>query len=215
MFTEALSPENTTVIMIDYAIGFANLIRSHDITLHQNNALLLARTALDYKSGLVVTNGPSGKPSGPNYPKLQKILGVQKVIERGGMFDAFLFPEFSDAVAATNRRNLVIGGLMTEGCVLQTALGGARAGYEVYVAVDACGSQSKEIHDLAIQRLTTSGIKPVTTFALASEFQSDQSLPGADRFYKLMEEFNPELTFQLDLYQTAQKDAGVQAAGAK
>jgi len=126
MSIEALTPENTTIIMIDYAIGFANLIRSHDIMIHQNNALLLARTALDYKSGLVVTNGPSGKPSGPNYPKLQKIFGDQKVIERGGMFDAFLFPEFAEAVAATNRRNLVIGGLMTEGCVLQTALGGAR-----------------------------------------------------------------------------------------
>ena len=103
------------------------------------------------------------------------------------MFDAFLFPEFSEAVAATKRKNIVIGGLMTEGCVLQTALGGARAGYQVYIAVDACGGQSKEIHDSAIQRLTASGIKPVTTFALASEFQMDQSLPGADRFYKLME----------------------------
>ena len=45
MSIEALTPENTTVIMIDYAIGFVNLVRSHDITIHQNNVLLLARTA--------------------------------------------------------------------------------------------------------------------------------------------------------------------------
>jgi len=58
---------NTTIIMIDFAVGFANVIRSHNLTVFQSNVLLLAKTALAYKSGFVVTNGPNRKASGPLY----------------------------------------------------------------------------------------------------------------------------------------------------
>lgn len=111
---------------------------------------MLAQTALLYESGLVVTNGPAHKASGPLYPQLLKVPGAHAVIVRGGMFNAFLFPEFVDAVRAARRKNIVVVGLTTEGCALQTILGELREGYKVHVVMDACAGQTKETHDAAI-----------------------------------------------------------------
>ncbi|WP_405970377.1 hypothetical protein OG496_09195 [Streptomyces sp. NBC_00988] len=63
---EPLTPENVTIVMIDHAVGFANLMRSHDLGTHFNNVGGLARTATLFETGLVVTNDQSDKPSGPD-----------------------------------------------------------------------------------------------------------------------------------------------------
>jgi hypothetical protein len=66
---EPLTPQNTTIIAVDFAVGFANLLRSHDLAGHVNNVVGLAKTATFFRSGLVVTNGLPSKPSGPLYPQ--------------------------------------------------------------------------------------------------------------------------------------------------
>jgi isochorismate hydrolase len=204
---EALTPENTTVVLIDYGLGFANVFRTPSLAQNQNNAALLADLALRFGSGLVVTNGPQHKASGPYYPNVLDVLGDHPVVERGGMFNAFLFDGFAEAVAATGRRNLVIGGLVTEGCVLQTALGGLREGYQVHVAVDACGAQSVETHQTAITRMTMAGVVPVTAFALASEFTVDQDGPNGPAFFALTAAYEPEMTALANYFTWAQGDA--------
>ncbi|WP_318274145.1 isochorismatase family protein [Streptomyces mirabilis] len=80
------------------------------------------------KSSLVVTNGLPSKPSGPLYPQLLDVLVDQPVIERPGFFNCFSDEAFAEAVRQTGRRKLVIGGVSTEGCVLQTVLGALREG---------------------------------------------------------------------------------------
>ncbi len=42
---ERLTPENTTIVLIDHAVGFANLLGSTDIGSHVNNVVGLATTA--------------------------------------------------------------------------------------------------------------------------------------------------------------------------
>ena len=76
MALEPLTPENTTVVLVDYAVGFANLLRSHELSEHLNNVLGLAKTAKWYGSGLVVTNGEASKPSGPLYPNCSRSSGT-------------------------------------------------------------------------------------------------------------------------------------------
>ncbi|WP_217146236.1 isochorismatase family protein [Streptomyces sp. AC627_RSS907] len=193
MNPEPLSPANTTVVLVDYAVGFANLLRSHNLTEHINNVVGLAKTAKWYGSGLVVTNGESSKPSGPLYPELLEALGDQPVIERAVDFNSFLDESFADAVRAEGRPNLVIGGIATDGCVLQTALGGLREGYNVHVVVDASASLSREAHDAAVQRMAQAGITPVTWFSLAAEFQLDPTFHNAPHRLRLMQENVPAM----------------------
>ncbi|MBZ6226355.1 isochorismatase family protein [Streptomyces olivaceus] len=193
MTPEPLSPDNTTVVLVDYAVGFANLLRSHPLAEHLNNVVGLAKTAKWYGSGLVVTNGESGKPSGPLYPELLEALGDQPVIERAVDFNSFLDASFARAVRAEGRPNLVIGGVATDGCVLQTVLGGLREGYRVHVVVDASGSPSPEAHNAAVQRMIQAGTVPVTWFSVAAEFQLDPRFHDAPHRMRLMQENMPAM----------------------
>ena len=92
-------------MLVDYAVGFANLLRSHELSEHLNNVLGLAKTAKWYGSGLVVTNGEASKPSGPLYPQLLEVIGDHPVIERSTAFNSFLDADFAAAVRAAGRPN--------------------------------------------------------------------------------------------------------------
>ncbi len=99
-----LSPDNSTVVLVDFAVGFAPLLRSHDLREHINNVVGLAKAATLYGAPLVVTNGESSKPSGPLYPELLAAIGDQEVIVRKTAFNSFLDEDFAAAVRATGNR---------------------------------------------------------------------------------------------------------------
>src|SRR5882724_11960781 len=84
-----LKAEETAVVMIDHAVGFGNLFRSHDLSHHINNTVALAKTAQAFDLPLIVTNGADTDPSGPLFDELKQVLGYTEVVVRSGNFDAF------------------------------------------------------------------------------------------------------------------------------
>jgi len=172
MQPSALTPENSAVVMIDHAVGFGNVFRSHNLSLHVNNTVGLAKTAGVFGIPLVLTNGADTGPYGPLFIELRAETGDGRVIVREGNFiNAFQIPQFAAAVESADRRKLVMSGLLTEGCVLGTALAGLERGYEVYVAVDATAGETLETHQVAVQRMIQAGVVPVTWLSLASQYQ--------------------------------------------
>jgi nicotinamidase-related amidase len=51
-----------------------------------------------------------------------------------------------------------LAGVETHICVLQTALGGLSAGYDVHVAADAVGSRAAISHSLGLERMRSAGV---------------------------------------------------------
>lgn len=171
MSRQYLTPANSAIVLIDHAIGFANF-RSTDPATHINNAVALAKTAKLFDVPLVVTNGADQSPPGPLFPQLKQVLGDHPVVVReSAPFDAFEEDAVRDAIEATGRRRLILAGLNTEGCLLHTALTAQAEGYETYVVVDASAGETKEVHDLAVQRMVQAGIVPTSWLSLASEYQ--------------------------------------------
>jgi nicotinamidase-related amidase len=201
-----LRPEDSTIVMIDHATGFGNLFRSHDVSYHVNNAVGLAKTAQAYDVPLVVTNGGDTDPSGPLFTPLKTVLGGTEVIVREGNFDAFDTPRFVQSVEAAGRRKLILSGLMTEGCVLQTALSGIDRGYDVHVAVDVTAGVNQEVHEAAVQRMIQAGVVPVTWLSVASEFQrSYANVAKVGQFMGLMAEHTSTLGMFLQAGAAAQE----------
>lgn len=193
-----LKANEVTIVMIDHAVGFGTLFRSHDVAYHINNTVALAKTGLTYDIPLVITNGPENGGPGPVFGQLKAVLGDHEIIERAGNFNAFETPRFAEAVAATGRRKLLLSGLMTEGCVLQTALSGLDRGYEVYLVVDATAGENPETHAAAVQRLSQAGVVPVTWLSVASEFQRTyENAATVQGFINLMLEHSPALGLSL------------------
>ena len=80
----------------------------------------------------------------------------------------------------------MLAGLWTEVCVAFPALDALKAGYQVYVVVDAIGGVSKVAHESALQRMLQAGAVPITVLGLACELQRDWGRAGADRLRGIM-----------------------------
>ncbi|MGH2508392.1 MAG: isochorismatase family protein, partial [Ktedonobacteraceae bacterium] len=81
--------------------------------------------------------------------------------------------EFLEAVKATGRKKLIIGGLWTEACLLFPTLDALKEGFEVYPVVDAVGGTTMEAHKAALQRMCQAGAKLTSWNSVACELQRD------------------------------------------
>ncbi|MGQ0654464.1 MAG: isochorismatase family protein, partial [Betaproteobacteria bacterium] len=129
--------------------------------------------------------------SGTN-AELREVLPGVPEIDRTTL-NSWEDPDFRAAVERTGRKKLIIAGLWTEVCVAFPALDALRAGYEVYVVVDAIGGVSRDAHEAAIQRMTQAGAIPISVLGLACELQRDWGRGDANRLRTIMREYFSKL----------------------
>jgi len=90
---------------------------------------------------------------------------------------AFADAGLVEALRASGRRVLILSGVASEIVVQRTALDALAAGYEVHVAVDACGGIDARTEDAAWRRITAAGgvTSSATTFAaeLTGDFATE------------------------------------------
>jgi nicotinamidase-related amidase len=192
---EPFTPENTTIMMVDYSAGFVNTFRSHTVNEHITATVALAKTALGLRSGLVVNLGKGQTP----YPQLVQALGGHPIIYRGGEYNALDNPEVEKAVKKTGRQRLAIAGISTDGCVIQTALGALRRGYTVALVEDATAGLTREAHDISVRRMMQAGVVPISWLGLATEFQMNwERAETAQAYFGLIAEASPGLSMSVE-----------------
>jgi len=203
---EPFTPQNTTVLMVDYSAGFVNTFRSHNVNEHITATVALAKTALGLRSGLVVNLGAGQKP----YPQLVQALGDHPIIYRGGEYNALDNPKVRKAVEATGRKSLAVAGISTDGCVIETALGALRLGYRVALVEDATAGLTRETHDIAVRRMIQAGVVPVSWLSLATEFQMNwEKKDTAQAYFSLIAEASPGLTMSIQAEHAAAEGTAV------
>jgi nicotinamidase-related amidase len=208
---ERRTAANTAIVLIDYVTGFAPMIRSQTVAENMAGGRALMQTATTFGVPLVVSTGPRNDPRGGLYPELATVLGEHPVVHRGLSFDAFEDAGFASAVEATARKHLVVAGLMTDGCVMQSVLSALRAGYEVSVVVDATASETVAAHDGALARFTQLGIVPRSWLSLASELQRSYANVETLRVFREIQSISPAYAM---LNATLANAAAVAAANA-
>lgn len=183
-----LTPENAVLALIDYQPEQYAGVRSVEHAELLAHVTMLGRIATVFElpvvlSTVYVKHGMSG-----TNPELREALPGVPEIDRTSM-NSWEDPDFRAAIEQTRRRKLIIAGLWTEVCVAFPTLDALRAGYEVYVVVDAIGGVSKVAHESAMQRMTQAGAVPISVLGLACELQRDWGRPGADRLRGVMREY--------------------------
>jgi nicotinamidase-related amidase len=183
-----LTPQNAVLALIDYqpdqyagvgSVGHEELLA---------RVTMLGRVATSFELPVVLSTVyvKHGMP-GTNVELRDALPGVPE-IDRTSM-NSWEDQEFVAAVESTGRKKLVIAGLWTEVCVVFPALDALRAGYQVYVVVDAIGGVSRVAHESAMQRMIQAGAIPISVLALACELQRDWGRPGAERLRLVMREY--------------------------
>lgn len=166
-----LTPENSIVVLIDHQpFQFANL-NSHEPTMIINAVTGLSKTAKIFNVPTILTTVIEER-GGLIIKQIQDVFPEQKPINRT-FINTWQDPAVTDVVASSGRKQLIIAGLWTEVCVAMPAIQAIGEGYDVFVVTDACGSVSKEAHDMAFRRMVAAGITPINWLAVASEWQRD------------------------------------------
>jgi nicotinamidase-related amidase len=167
-----LKPEECAMLLVDFQAGLGFGVESIPRQLVVNNAVGLARTAVAFKVPVIASTSASRVYSGPLLPALQEVLPAVKPIERRSM-NVWEDDTARNAVVATNRRQLIVAGFLTEACVSFPALLALKDGFEVFVAGDACGGLTSQSHELALRRLEQAGARLTSWIQILLEFQRD------------------------------------------
>jgi nicotinamidase-related amidase len=170
--------EDCALLLIDYQNEMFEVIRSEtNADLVETHVRLLAKTAKAYDVPIVLsTVGVAAGFNGPTIPPLLGELDGLEAIDRFSM-NAFEDQAFTDAVKATGKKRLIIGGLHTEICLTFATVEALRLGYEVLYVTDAVGGRSQVAHQTAIDRLAHAGAVPTTALAVTTELFRDWAGP--------------------------------------
>jgi nicotinamidase-related amidase len=173
-----LTPENATLILIDYQPPQINTVRSMEAGALVANVVALAKTGQLYKLPIVLST--VGVTSGLNpdtIPVLREVLPAIISVDRTSI-NAWEDADFVATVRATGRKKLIIGALWTEVCLVFPVLDALRDGFEVFAVVDAVGGTSVQAHEAALQRIYQAGAQPVSWIGVLCELQRDWSRQG-------------------------------------
>ncbi|MCL1853853.1 MAG: hydrolase [Peptococcaceae bacterium] len=167
-----LDPAQCTVAIIDHQPQMYFGVESMPRYAIENSVVGLSKAAQLFNVPCLLTTVEAQTFSGPLYTKVQSLYPEVVPIDRTAI-NAWEDANFKKAVQGTQRKRIVIAGLWTEACVTFPALCMLEDGYEVFVAVDACGGASQAAHDMSILRMTQAGVKPMTWMQIMLEWQRD------------------------------------------
>src|ERR1700737_1494500 len=172
--------EDCALVLIDYQNEMFEVIRSEtDWDLVELNVRLLAKTANALEMPIVLSTVGVGLGfNGPTLPSILSELDGIEPIDRSSM-NAFEDDAFREAVEATGRKRLIIGGLHTEICLTFAAVQALKDGYDAMFVTDAVGGRSQIAHRTGIDRLSHAGAVPTTALAVNTELFRDWATPAA------------------------------------
>jgi nicotinamidase-related amidase len=113
---------------------------------------------------------------GPTVEALRALAAAEQILPKHH-FPAADEPAIAHRVAAYGRPQLVIAGLESHVCVLQTALGFLERGYRPHVVADACGSREEAARAVAMDRLRAAGVPVVTAEMVMFEWLEHAERP--------------------------------------
>ncbi|PXW28293.1 hydrolase [Paraburkholderia caballeronis] len=172
MAHELLTPDTCALALVDHQPQMFFGVNSHERTVVLHNAQILAKAAKLFNVPTILSTIAADSFSGHLLPEIQSILPHVEPIDRTSM-NAWEDTAFRKAVEATGRKKIVLAGLWTEVCVAFPTVQMIAAGYEIYVATDACGDITPEAHERAVQRVVQLGAVPINSLQFMMELQRD------------------------------------------
>jgi len=150
--------EQAILLVVDIQEKLLPHIHGGDRVTEQAAKLIRGCHALDVPV-LATEQYPEGL--GSTVEPIREALPERTPIEDKLRFSACVEP-IRERLAEQGRPVVLIAGIESHVCVLQTALDLLQAGYRPGVVGDAVGSRRSEDHDLAMRRLTAAGVLPLS-----------------------------------------------------
>jgi nicotinamidase-related amidase len=176
-----LQPEKCALIVVD--IQEKLLPPIHEKERLVKNAQLLLRMAQVLKLPVLATT-QYAKGLGQTVPQIAELLPKVDVIDKVE-FGCFANSGFCNALNGLpgKRDTVLLCGMETHICVMQTALGALNQGYAVHVAADAVGSRTAMNWEIGLDRIRTAGAIVSSTETMIYELLGGS---GGDAFKQML-----------------------------
>ncbi|KAK3374911.1 Isochorismatase-like protein [Podospora didyma] len=189
---ERLEKNNTMLLILDLQEGLYTLARDWDATLYKQNLLAYASLGTVFDIPVVMT---SSSETGPNGPLPQEILDWYPnapLIKRQGEVNAWDNAEFRAAVKATGKNQIILGGIVTDVCTAFLARSLRAEGYSVWADIEASGTTTKEIRDIANDEMVRAGVQVTSLFSIMCGLMRDwRNTPGAAELIPWLDKYLP------------------------
>ena len=154
--------ENQSFFMfIDIQERLLNAVFNKALVENKTSVLIKAANLLNLPI-IVTEQYPIGL--GKTVEPIKTILNEEnsKIFEKTS-FDALNEPEIYNHIQELGKKQVILSGIETHICVHQTAYSFIKAGYEVFVISDACGSRSENEYRAGMSRMKDNGVQILTT----------------------------------------------------
>ncbi len=148
-----LDRDDALLVVVDIQERLARVMEERDVVV--NNCLHLVELARLHSIPIVVTEQyPKGL--GPTLPEITDALGDTGPVEKI-TFSCCGEAGFLEKVRSAGRKKIILTGMETHVCVLQTALDLMKDGYTVHLVEDAVTSRRRENKETALRFLRDAG----------------------------------------------------------
>lgn len=162
-----LKRENSILIVIDFQTKLADVMNEKEKTEDKISRLIQIASIL--KTPVLITQQYT-KGLGQTTEKLINVTDNFDPIEKQ-TFSCFKEPKFMKALKLyPDRRQLVITGIESHVCVLQTVLEGKELGYYPFVVADGVTSRNLSDYKFALNRMNSAKVPVVTYEMIAFEW---------------------------------------------
>ncbi len=161
--------ENTAVLFLDLQEEIVKNSRTVPLERLRRTSGALAKLVALHKLPVLLSAVP---PGGAFLDVVLTPLQTPQVHMRT-QTTAFADTALVNDLRASGRNVVILAGVASEIVVLRTALDALAAGYEVQVAVDACGGVDPRTEDAAWRRIVASGGVTTSFVTLAAEMAGD------------------------------------------
>ena len=187
-----LSPrrEATCLVVVDVQDALARAMPADTFPRVQRNLVFLATAARtlglptlvteQYPKGLGRTIAPLAEALAGNG---QSLAPIEKMD-----FGCAVVPAFRDALKATGRGTVVLTGVESHVCVLQTALGLLEAGYLVHVPADAVASRTAANRQVGLDLMARAGAVVTSTETVVFQLLGRAGTPEFKALAPLLKE---------------------------
>jgi nicotinamidase-related amidase len=177
-----LESRRSLLFIVDIQERLASAVTGAEAIIARTRILLEAAARLGVP---VVVSEQYPRGLGSTDARLQPLLAGADVLPKVS-FSATADPAIAERVAQHGRDQVVLAGMETHVCVLQTALSLKAAGKQVAVAADAVGSRLAERRELGLERMRAHGVEIVDSEMVLFEWMADSSSPAFKELSRLI-----------------------------
>ena len=164
------------------------LTKTLDPTVVQTMTLTLAKAARILDLPVVLTSSQEDRIQQPLMPELAELLpeAYATRVKRAGIVNAWDDPAFREAVEGTGRKQLIMGGVTTDVCLIYPTISAVEAGHEVQAVLDVSGSPFALSEGTARKRMELAGVSFTATNTIITELAQDWSTPRGAQLIQLL-----------------------------